>query len=161
MLTSTTESSLHVNGRRAPGRLPGLAFSHDHIALTVRDLDVSREFYEYLGGRVVSRPSRGFMEIILGEIRLHLVPDEGATSKNARTARIDHLCLRVASLEALSEVEKHVNAYPRFAGRSPCEVEDSPTLGEGGKDHCEERPPRKTLYFRDPDGIRLEVRAYA
>lgn len=138
-----------------------LAFSHDHVALTVKDLAVSREFYEYLGGRVVSRPSKGFMEIVLGEIRLHLIPDEGASQKKARAPRIDHLCLRVASLEALGQVEEHVNAHPLFAGRRPCEVEDSPPLGEGGKEHCEERPPRKTLYFEDPDGIRLEVRAYA
>ena len=137
------------------------AFANDHVALTVRDLQVSREFYEYLGGRVVSRPSSGFMEIVLGEIRLHLVPDQGATPKTPRSPRIDHLCLRVASLEALSEVEHHVNAHPSLAGRRPCEVEDSPPLGEGGVDHCEERPPRKTLYFQDPDGIRLEVRAYA
>lgn len=139
----------------------GLAFAHDHIALTVKDLQVSREFYEYLGGRVVSRPSPGFMEIILGEVRLHLVPDEGATEKKPRSTRIDHLCLRVASLEALVAVEQHVNAHPSFRGRRPCAVEDSPFLGEGNRDHCEERPPRKTLYFQDPDGIRLEVRAYA
>lgn len=138
-----------------------LTFSHDHIALTVKDLQVSREFYEYLGGRVVSRPSTGFMEIVLGDIRLHLVPDSGAVQKTPRSPRIDHLCLRVSSLDALTEVEHHVNAHPLLAGRRPCEVEDSPPLGEGGMDHCEERPPRKTLYFADPDGIRLEVRAYA
>ena len=157
MLPSTAEPSR----RRAPSRMPGLAFSHDHVALTVRDLEVSREFYEYLGGRVVSRPSRGFMEIVLGDIRLHLVPDEGATQKKARAPRIDHLCLRVSSLEVLNEVERHVNAHPLLARKRPCVVEDSPPLGDGGKDHCEERPPRKTLYFQDPDGIRLEVRAYS
>lgn len=138
-----------------------MLFEHDHVALTVKNLEVSREFYEYLGGRVVSRPSTGFMEIVLGEIRLHLVPDQGATQKTSRSSRIDHLCLRVSSLDALTAVEQHVNAHPLFAGRRLCEVEDSPCLGEGGKDHCEERPPRKTLYFQDPDGIRLEVRAYS
>jgi catechol 2,3-dioxygenase-like lactoylglutathione lyase family enzyme len=138
-----------------------LSFRHDHIALTVKDLQVSRDFYEYLGGKVVSRPSPGFMEIVLGELRLHLVPDEGATQKTQRAPRIDHLCLRVSSLDELTAVEKHVNAHPSLVGRHPVEVEDSPPLGEGGVDHCEERPPRKTLYFQDPDGIRLEVRAYS
>lgn len=137
-----------------------MSFCHDHVALTVKDLGVSRAFYEHLGGRVVSRPSTGFMEIVLGEIRLHLVPDSGATDVQRRSPRIDHLCLRVATLDDLSAVEKLLNAHPALAGR-PCEIEDSPPLGEGGKEHCEERPPRKTLYFQDPDGIRLEVRAYA
>jgi hypothetical protein len=39
-------------------------------------------------------------------------------------------------------------------------VEDSLPLGEGGQVHAEPHPPRKTLFFEDPDGIRLEVRAY-
>ena len=69
-------------------------FCHDHVAFTVKDLAVNRAFYEYLGGRVVSRPSPGFMEIVLGEIRLHLIPDAGATTRQPRSPRIDHLCLR-------------------------------------------------------------------
>ncbi|MBX3232250.1 MAG: VOC family protein [Labilithrix sp.] len=135
-------------------------FVHDHVALTVKDLAVSRGFYEYLGGRVVSKPSKAFMEIVLGEIRLHLVPAEGDT-KAATAPRIDHLCLRVGSVDDLTSVEARVNAHPLLQGRAPCHVEDSPPLGEGGKEHAEERPPRKTLYFEDPDGIRLEVRAYS
>lgn len=143
------------------GSLAGSFFRHDHVALTVKDLAVSREFYEYLGGRVVSKPSAGFMEIVLGEIRLHLIPAEGGGAEAARSSRIDHLCLRVASLDVLGALQEHINAHPLLAGRAPCEVEDSPPLGEGGVDHCEESPPRKTLYFEDPDGIRLEIRAYA
>lgn len=137
-------------------------FGHDHVALTVRNLDASREFYEYLGGRVVSRPSTGFLEIVLGEIRLHLLPEaDPVTGEPTRGPRIDHLCLRVPSLDALAAVEKHVNAHPRLRERAPCVIEDSPALGDGGKEHVEEFPPRKTLYFEDPDGIRLEVRAYS
>lgn len=135
-------------------------FLHDHVALTVRDLHVSREFYEYLGGRVVSKPSAGFLEIVLGEIRLHFVPSNGGVEAH-RQSRIDHLCLRVASVDALDAMQRHINAHPRLKDRAPCAVEDSPPLGDGGADHCEELPPRKTLYFEDPDGIRLEIRAYA
>ncbi len=139
-------------------------FGHDHVALSVKDLQVSGEFYEYLGGRIVSKPSSAFMEIVLGEIRLHLVPSENGDdrSSTARPAsRIDHLCLRVSSVEALSSVQERINAHPLLVGRAQCEVEDSPPLGERGADHCEEFPPRKTLYFHDPDGIRLEIRAYS
>jgi catechol 2,3-dioxygenase-like lactoylglutathione lyase family enzyme len=130
-------------------------FRHDHVALAVKDLEVSREFYEFLGGRVVSKPSSAFMEIVLGEIRLHLIPNADGAGGDHERPRIDHLCLRVASVEDLLSVQKMISP------RSPCEVEDSPPLGEGGKEHVEECPPRKTLYFEDPDGIRLEIRAYA
>jgi catechol 2,3-dioxygenase-like lactoylglutathione lyase family enzyme len=137
-------------------------FLHDHVALTVRNLEVTREFYESLGGRVVSLPSTAFMEIVLGEIRLHLVPaGEGDVAERSAGARIDHLCLRVASTEVLVAVQEMLNEHPLLVGRARCHVEDSPPLGEGGETHVEERPPRKTLYFEDPDGIRLEVRAYA
>lgn len=135
-------------------------FLHDHIALTVKDLAVSREFYEYLGGRVVSKPSSGFMEIVLGEIRLHILPSEGDSTDVAPASRIDHLCLRVASLEDLASVHERIRAHPLIDGHKFA-IEDSPPLGEGGAEHCEERPPQKTLYFEDPDGIRLEVRAYS
>jgi catechol 2,3-dioxygenase-like lactoylglutathione lyase family enzyme len=121
----------------------------------VKDLEVSREFYEFLGGRVVSKPSSGFMEIVLGEVRLHLIPNGHLADGHDERPRIDHLCLRVGSVEDLMSVQK------RISPRSPCEVEDSPPLGQGGKKHVEEYPPRKTLYFEDPDGIRLEIRAYA
>jgi catechol 2,3-dioxygenase-like lactoylglutathione lyase family enzyme len=141
-------------------------FRHDHVALVVKDLKVTREFYEYLGGRVVSKPSLAFMEIALGEIRLHVLPrgNEGEPSprpEDGGRSRIDHLCLRVDSVEALVRLQERLNVHSSLRARTPCAVEDSPPLGEGGKVHVEERPPRKTLYFEDPDGIMLEVRAYA
>jgi catechol 2,3-dioxygenase-like lactoylglutathione lyase family enzyme len=141
-------------------------FRHDHIALTVKDLQVTRQFYESLGGRVVSKPSSAFMEIVLGDMRLHILPtgsaaEEAPRGTPQRKSRIDHLCLQVESVEDLMWVEQTINTHPLLSGRARCEVEDSPPFGEGGSEHVEERPPRKTLYFADPDGIRLEVRAYA
>lgn len=142
-------------------------FLHDHVALTVRDLPTSRRFYESLGGHVVSKPSPSFLEILLGEVRLHLVkggdPKLGPSAHANETeqpVRIDHLCLRVATVDKLRAIEEHVNGLLVSEGHAPCRVEDSPPFGAGGT-HVEERPPRKTLYFKDPDGIRLEVRAYA
>lgn len=140
-------------------------FRHDHVALAVRDLNVSRDFYEHLGGHVVSRPSAAFMEIVLGEIRLHLVRrgqqelDGAPPGRTPDGQRIDHLCLRVASLDDLVCVRDRLNAHPALRGRAPCALVDSPPLGDGN--HVEELPPQKTLYFEDPDGIRLEVRAYS
>jgi catechol 2,3-dioxygenase-like lactoylglutathione lyase family enzyme len=135
-------------------------FEHDHVALVVKDLAVTREFYEYVGGRVVSRPSTAFMEIALGGVRLHVLPDDAKNERSelARGSRFDHLCLRVRSVAELERLQDRLNAHPSRAGRAPYAIEDSPALGEGG--HLEERPPRKTLYFEDPDGLPLEVRAY-
>jgi hypothetical protein len=98
--------------------------------------------------------------MVLGDVRLHLVPADGTSSVD-RASRIDHLCLQVSSVEDLVLLQETVNAHPLRRQFAPCIVDESPQLGEGGKEHCEERPPRKTLYFEDPDGIRLEVRAYA
>jgi catechol 2,3-dioxygenase-like lactoylglutathione lyase family enzyme len=135
-------------------------FLHDHVALTVKDLNVSRDFYQSLGGHVVSKPSSGFLEIVLGEVRLHLVPTSAAEDGRP-SSRIDHLCMRVGTVEDLTALQDVLRSHPLLTGRAPCEVEDSPPLGDGGKIHVEEHPPRKTLYFEDPDGIRLEVRAYS
>src|SRR4051812_41022483 len=122
-------------------------FRHDHVALNVKDLQVSRDFYESLGGRVVSKPSSEFMEIVLGEIRLHLVPTGGGGADAASVkSRIAHICLRVESVEDLIYVQERINSHPLRGGRTHCEVEDSPPLGEGGSGHVEECPPRKTLY---------------
>jgi catechol 2,3-dioxygenase-like lactoylglutathione lyase family enzyme len=136
----------------------------DHTALAVRDLDRSRAFYLNLGGRVVSKPSPNFLEIMLGDLRLHLVPTvarDGATAVDEGAAGIDHFCLSVASVRDLHALCERLNAFQRAIGGAPCELVGSPMLGEGFAGHAEERPPLKTLYMRDPDGIQLEIRAYA
>lgn len=145
-------------------------FVPDHIALSVKDLAASRRFYEFLGGRVVSKPSKNFLEIMLGTQRIHLVPDahttfdflgNNAKRENGETPRagIDHFCLTVASVTDLEFLACRLTDSP-FPGSSAVKLVESPKLGDGFSAHCEERPPLKTLYFSDPDGIALEVRAY-
>ncbi len=138
---------------------PPAAFLTDHIALAVRDLAASRRFYEALGGRTVSKPSPHFLEIMLGEQRLHFLPEARRDASVTDEVRIDHFCVAVESVTALEEYAACLRALPELEGRR-IEVEDSERLGAGLREHSEERPPLKTLYFADPDGIRIEVRAY-
>lgn len=135
-------------------------FSSDHIALYVHDLSVSRNFYEYLGGRVVSKASPHFVEIMLGSQRLHLVLDKGEAKGPVDGIGINHFCLQVPQLSDLAAFAKRLEACELIAHLGGIIIEDSPMLGDGLDHHCEERPPLKTLYFKDPDSINIEVRAY-
>lgn len=124
-------------------------FQADHLALHVKDLAVSRAYYERLGGRVVSKPSPHFLEIMLGNQRLHILP-AARSAYEAERSGVNHFCLSVASLADLQRVAALVGA----------EIEESEMLGEGLAEHCEERPPLRTAYFADPDGIGIELRCY-
>ena len=131
----------------------------DHLALSVSDLATSAAFYESLGGRRVSKPSPHFIEIMLGELRMHLVAAEHAAA-HGPGACIDHFCASVASLAELAAIRDLVNRHPSAQGHGPFEIQQSPPMDAERTGHCEERVPSHTLYFRDPDGIHVEVRLY-
>lgn len=137
-------------------------FRADHAALAVKSLSRSRSFYEYLGGKVISKPSPNFVEVMLGNLRLHLVQAVGETSDKRceGTQGIDHLCVSVDSLAELTAVCHLLNSCSLLAGFGPFAIQESPPLGDGFQDHAEERPPLRTLYAHDPDGISLEIRCY-
>lgn len=139
---------------------------HDHIALIVSDLERSARFYHLLGGRTVSRPSADFCEILIGELRLHLVRARTSGGETGRPEsgtpaphRIDHICLRVGNMADLSALAALLNRSESASAFGPFRIQESPPLGPGAT-HCEERPPLATLYFRDPDGLGLEARCY-
>jgi len=132
---------------------------HDHIALAVKDFEKSLEFYLGIGGSVVSKPSDKFVEILLGEVRLHLILAKDPAGPQIDSPRLHHLCLRVDSLLELNELTEHLNKTAAGKHFGPFLVQESPPLGPG-QTHSEERPPLATLYFRDPDGIGLEARCY-
>lgn len=135
-------------------------FKHDHIALMVADLRRSARFYQALGGEIVSKPSERFVEILLGELRLHLICAEPQNETGRAAARrIDHICLQVTSRRALEAVLNVLNQSESAAVHGPFQIQDSPPLGPDST-HCEQRPPLATLYFRDPDGLGFEARCY-
>jgi catechol 2,3-dioxygenase-like lactoylglutathione lyase family enzyme len=136
-------------------------FKSDHTAFAVTSLARSRAFYEHLGARVVSKPSPHFLEMMLGDLRLHMIEaTDRATVKDGRLG-IDHICVAVGSYADLVKVRDRINAFEGGSALAPFEIEDSEMLGDGMMEHAEERPPLKTLYARDPDGIVVEVRAYS
>jgi catechol 2,3-dioxygenase-like lactoylglutathione lyase family enzyme len=135
-------------------------FDVDHIALHVRDLEASRKFYTFLGGRVVSKPSPHFLEIMLGAQRIHLLPQAEGPADGLVNAGIEHFCLQVPSFRELAEVVERLKMCEQIAHHGPPVIEESPMLGDGLDHHSEERPPLKTVYFKDPDGIAIEIRTY-
>ncbi|MCX6124432.1 MAG: VOC family protein [Proteobacteria bacterium] len=150
----------------------------DHIALNVADQLRSRKFYELIGGKIVSKASPYFMEIVIGNQRLHIVTRGCATKNEKNTAPadvtvnpvivvappIDHFCLRVSNLVELEALLNKLNGSPLLADQrqrsGPLKIIDSPPLGAGAEGQAEEFPPLKTLYLRDPDGVGIEIRAY-
>ena len=132
---------------------------HDHIALAVADFAKSLDFYLVLGAKVISKPSVKFVEILLGDVRLHLILSKDKEASQSSHPRLDHLCLGVESLVELTELAKRLNETAAGQKYGPFLIQESPPLGPG-LTHSEERPPLATLYFRDPDGIGLEARCY-
>ena len=120
----------------------------DHIGLTVRDLNVTRDFFVHGLGwtQVGERPSYPAAFVSDGRITLTLwqVTDPGNYVRFDRKSGVGlhHLALRVDSEEALQELFARISAWPGV------EVEFAPeNLGAG--------PKRHTMMY-EPGGIRLE-----
>lgn len=137
-------------------------FRFDHIALAVSDLARSAAFYEALGAQRVSRPSPHFVELMLGELRMHLTraPHPTSESGSQRGNCVEHFCIAVSTLDELTMLRDLINQHPLTAPRGPFAIQESPPLDAARTGHVEQHVPRHTLYFQDPDGIHLEARLY-
>jgi catechol 2,3-dioxygenase-like lactoylglutathione lyase family enzyme len=120
----------------------------DHIGLTVRDLNVTRDFFiQCLGWtQVGERPNYPAAFVSDGHIMLTLWqvtnPDGGVEFDRKTNVGLHHLALRAASEEAFNEIFTRVSAWPGVV------VEFAPeNLGTG--------PKRHTMVY-EPGGIRLE-----
>ena len=120
----------------------------DHIGLTVRDLNVTRDFFVHGLGwtQVGERPSYPAAFVSDGRITLTLWqvtdPDNYVRFDRKSGVGLHHLALRVDSEEALQELFARISAWPGV------EVEFAPeNLGAG--------PKRHTMMY-EPGGIRLE-----
>ncbi|EEA01898.1 Glyoxalase/bleomycin resistance protein/dioxygenase [Burkholderia sp. H160] len=125
-----------------------LTLGIDHLGLTVRDLNLTRDFFvQCLGWKQVGeRPAYPAAFVSDGHVVLTLwqVTDPGRLVEFDRKTHIGlhHLALRVASEEALNDIFSRVSAWPGV------KVEFAPEdLGAG--------PKRHTMVY-EPGGIRLE-----
>jgi catechol 2,3-dioxygenase-like lactoylglutathione lyase family enzyme len=125
-----------------------LTLGIDHIGLTVRDLNRTREFFIHCLGwtQVGERPNYPAAFVSDGHIMLTLWE---VTNQNDRVefdrktnVGLHHLALRVGSEEALNTIFARVSGWPGVV------VEFAPeNLGAG--------PKRHTMVY-EPGGIRLE-----
>jgi catechol 2,3-dioxygenase-like lactoylglutathione lyase family enzyme len=120
----------------------------DHIGLTVRNLNVTRDFFiQCLGWTLVGeRPTYPAAFVSDGHIMLTLWQvtnqDKLVAFDRKTNVGLHHLALRVGSEEALNEIFARVSGWPGVV------VDFAPeNLGEGPKRHA-------MVY--EPGGIRLE-----
>jgi catechol 2,3-dioxygenase-like lactoylglutathione lyase family enzyme len=119
----------------------------DHVVLRVRDQEASRRFYERLGLALdhVNEPAR-LVQLRCGRHLLDLLP-LGEGEPPPPTARMDHVCFSIQcdDLPALA-------AWLRDEG---VEVEGDVVTRRGAFG------TGPSLYLRDPDGYRLELKPRA
>jgi catechol 2,3-dioxygenase-like lactoylglutathione lyase family enzyme len=120
----------------------------DHIGLTVRDLNVTRDFFiQCLGCTLVGeRPNYPAAFVSDGHVMLTLWqvtnPDGRVEFDRKTNVGLHHLALRVGSEEALNDIFTRVSGWPGVVAEFAPE-----NLGEG--------PKRHTMVY-EPGGIRLE-----
>ena len=120
----------------------------DHLGLTVRNLNVTRDFFiECLGWSLVGeRPNYPAAFVSDGHIMLTLwqvTNPNGPVEFDRKTnVGLHHLALRVGSEQALNEIFARVSQWPGVVAEFAPE-----NLGEG--------PKRHTMVY-EPGGIRLE-----
>ena len=107
----------------------------DHVVLHVKDVQRSKKFYTEVFGMTAYREDDGQLFLHAGRQGVALFRKEGGTPLSAGND-LNHLALNVSagSYETLkAELEKHGVAV----------------TGRPGEDRC--------IYFRDPDGHRLQL----
>ncbi|SAK57720.1 Glyoxalase/Bleomycin resistance protein/Dioxygenase superfamily protein [Caballeronia pedi] len=120
----------------------------DHIGLTVRNLDATRDFFvQCLGWQTVGeRPdypavfvSDGKLLVTLWQVKEESAPVEFDRRKNIG---LHHLALRVVDESALSTILERVKAWPG------ARLEFAPELLGAG--------PKRHMMIYEPGGIRIE-----
>ncbi|SAL04987.1 Glyoxalase/Bleomycin resistance protein/Dioxygenase superfamily protein [Caballeronia calidae] len=120
----------------------------DHVGLTVRELDATRDFFvQGLGWQIVGeRPeypavfvSDGKLLVTLWQVKEELTPVAFDRRKNVG---LHHLALRATDEAALATILERVSAWPGVT------VEFAPEqLGAG---------PKRHMMIYEPGGIRIE-----
>ena len=125
-----------------------LTLGVDHIGLTVRDLNLSRDFFINCLGwiQIGERPNYPAAFVSDGQITLTLweVKNQNTTVAFDRKTNVGlhHLALRVPTEDALNEIFSRVSRWPGV-------------LVEFARENLGEGPKRHTMVY-EPGGIRLE-----
>jgi catechol 2,3-dioxygenase-like lactoylglutathione lyase family enzyme len=119
----------------------------DHVVLTVKDLEVTVDFYTRVLGMRVSVSPGGPLAVRFGNQKINLHELGSEFQPNARRAvpGAGDLCL--ITEQPIEAVVSHLEE---------CEVE----ILEGPVARMGALGPMTSVYFRDPDGNLLEVAAY-
>jgi len=124
----------------------------DHVVLRVRDLDIATAFYTRVLGCTPERrqDAIGLVQLRAGESLIDLVAIDGTLGRiggagpSAEGRNMDHLCLRVADFNEQA-VRDHLSLHGVEIGETG--------LRYGATGHA------TSIYLKDPDGNRLELRA--
>lgn len=110
-----------------------------HVVLNVRDLAVSEHFYTEVLGFQVSLRRDGGTFLTCGKIHHDLAliqaPDDPVP---AGDLGLNHIAVQIEDMDALREVHRRLESY------------GAPI------DHLTDHGMTKSVYFRDPDGNRVE-----
>jgi catechol 2,3-dioxygenase-like lactoylglutathione lyase family enzyme len=119
----------------------------DHLVLTVRNLEVTCDFYSAVLGMEVITFGQGRKALRFGrqKINLHALGGEFEPKAHKPTAGAGDLCFIVEG--PLGQVQAHLQACGIAVEAGP--VERSGALG-----------PILSLYLRDPDGNLIELSQY-
>lgn len=114
----------------------------DHVVLRVADLARSEEFYcKVLGASVERRITKPIVlvQLRIGDSLLDLVPGR----EPGESSNMDHFCMRVEPFDVVA-----IAAHVRSCGADPESARE--VYGADGFG--------LTIYFRDPEGNRVELK---
>ena len=135
---------------------PGLA-GIQHVGLTVSDVELSAEWYQRVLGleRQFEEPhhhsDQGGYAIVLGtpdmslNVGLDHHPANAGEEFDPTRTGLDHICFQVNDVAALADWADHLDRH---------QIENSGVYAMEGT-------PFRLLTFNDPDGIQLELIAFA
>lgn len=119
----------------------------DHIAIAVKDPELTRDFYSKVLGLQVLTFENGRSALQVGQQKINLnhVTEQSDPRPAAPTSGSDHLCFITDT--PLDEVTRHLQKHGVAIELGP--VPRTGALGD-----------LSSIYFRDPDGNLIEVSVY-